>query len=137
MTALTEGRTTKARELRYVSRGVAAGVKIHEGSLAALTAAGYATPGAVATTLKHVAETKLFGTKSVWRARTKVPVSDVHRTIIDILDDPAVGGGIRQAAECLHTYLRRPDRDDDQLVSYAERLAQDHCGCFSAYSRQS
>ncbi len=74
-------------------------------------------------TLKHVAEAKLFGTKSVWRARTKVPVSDVHRTIIDILDDPAVGGGIRQAADCLHTYLRRPDRDDDQLVSYAERLS--------------
>jgi len=52
MVALTEGRTTRARELRYVSRPVAANVKIHEGSLAALTATGYATPGAVSTTLK-------------------------------------------------------------------------------------
>lgn len=52
MVALTEGRTTKSRELRYVNRQVAAAVKIHEGSLTALSAAGYATPGAVAATLK-------------------------------------------------------------------------------------
>ncbi len=52
MVALTEGRTTKSREYRAPSRPVAAGVKIHEGALVALTAAGYATPGAVAATLK-------------------------------------------------------------------------------------
>lgn len=52
MVALTEGRVTKSRELRVVSRPLAAGVKIYEGSLSALTAAGYATPGAVSTTLK-------------------------------------------------------------------------------------
>lgn len=52
MAALTEGRATKSRELRKVARPMAAGVKIFEGSLAALTAAGTATPGAVAATLK-------------------------------------------------------------------------------------
>ena len=52
MVALTEGRVTKSRELRVVARPMAAGVKIFEGSLSALTAAGYATPGAVSATLK-------------------------------------------------------------------------------------
>ena len=33
--------------------------------------------------------------------RPSVPVSDVHRTIIDMLDDPAVGGGIQHVADCL------------------------------------
>lgn len=72
--------------------------------------------------LKHVNEAKIFGTKSIWRAHTKVQVSDLHRTIVDMLDDPAIGGGIQHIADCLAAYLRHPGRDDQQLVSYAERL---------------
>lgn len=72
--------------------------------------------------LKHVDERKLFGTKSVWRHQTRVPVSDVHRTIIDMLDDPVVGGGIQHVADCLAAYLRRSDRDDEKLIEYAVRL---------------
>ncbi|WP_244749647.1 type IV toxin-antitoxin system AbiEi family antitoxin domain-containing protein [Mesorhizobium sp. L-2-11] len=73
--------------------------------------------------LKHIDERKLFGTKSVWRHQTRVPVSDVHRTIIDMLDDPAIGGGIQHLADCLAAYLRRGDRDDEKLIEYAVRLA--------------
>ena len=51
MAALTEARLTRKRELKTLGRAMAAGVKIFEGSLVALTAAGYATPGATATTL--------------------------------------------------------------------------------------
>ncbi len=72
--------------------------------------------------LKHVAERKLFGTKNVWRHQTRVPVSDVHRTIVDMVDDPAVGGGIQHVADCLSSYLQRDDRDDKKLVEYAVRL---------------
>lgn len=72
--------------------------------------------------LKHIKEQKIFGTKNVWRHRTKVPVSDVHRTIIDIIDDPAIGGGIQHVADCVVTYLRREDRDDERLVDYGIRL---------------
>ena len=73
-------------------------------------------------TLKHLNPTKIFGTKSVWRHHTKVSVSDVHRTIIDMLDDPSLGGGIQQVAECLDAYLKRPDRDDQTLVGYGDQL---------------
>lgn len=72
--------------------------------------------------LKHIQESKIFGTKNVWRHQTRVPVSDVHRTIVDIFDDPAIGGGIQHAADCLATYLRRDDRDDNKLIEYAARL---------------
>jgi predicted transcriptional regulator of viral defense system len=72
--------------------------------------------------LKHVDERKLFGTKSVWRHQTRVPVSDLDRTVIDMLDDPAVGGGIQHVADCLTAYLRRSDRDDEKLIEYAMRL---------------
>ncbi|MBR1208754.1 MULTISPECIES: type IV toxin-antitoxin system AbiEi family antitoxin [unclassified Bradyrhizobium] len=73
-------------------------------------------------TLKHLKPAKIFGTKPVWRHHTKVPVSDVHRTIIDLLDDPAIGGGIQQVADCLHVYFRRPDRNDAKLIEYADQL---------------
>lgn len=73
-------------------------------------------------TLKHVGGEKIFGTKTVWRRRTKVAVSDIHRTIIDMLDDPALGGGIQHVADCLKVYLQRADRNDTQLIDYAARL---------------
>jgi predicted transcriptional regulator of viral defense system len=73
-------------------------------------------------TLKHLDPTKFFGAKPVWRHRTKVLVSDVHRTIIDMLDHPALGGGIQHVQDCLLSYLSRPDRDDQKLIDYGERL---------------
>lgn len=73
-------------------------------------------------TLKHLSDEKIFGTKTVWRHHTKVPVSDVHRTIIDMLDDPALGGGIQQVSDCLNAYLKRTDRSDPKLIEYGERL---------------
>jgi predicted transcriptional regulator of viral defense system len=73
-------------------------------------------------TLKHLNPEKIFGTTPVWRRRTKVPVSDVHRTIIDILDDPQLGGGIEHVADCLNSYFKRKDRNDQKLIDYAERL---------------
>ena len=72
--------------------------------------------------LKHIDERKLFGTKIIWRHKTRVLASDVHRTVIDMLDDPAIGGGIQHVADCLANYLRRADRDDDKLIEYALRL---------------
>lgn len=72
--------------------------------------------------LKHIAERKMFGTKNVWRHRTRVPISDIHRTIIDIVDDPAIGGGIQHVADCVAAYLGRDDRDDDRLIDYGIRL---------------
>jgi predicted transcriptional regulator of viral defense system len=73
--------------------------------------------------LKHIDEQNLFGTKTIWRHRTRVPVSDVHRTIVDLLDDPAIGGGIQHVGDCLAVYLRRSDRDEEKLIEYAVRLA--------------
>jgi predicted transcriptional regulator of viral defense system len=64
----------------------------------------------------------MFGTKTVWRGRTKVMVSDPERTIVDMLDDPVVGGGIQHVADCLAEYFKRKDREDNLLLEYIERL---------------
>jgi predicted transcriptional regulator of viral defense system len=76
------------------------------------------TPFAV----KHLAAPKIFGTRTLWRGRIKLQISDPARTIIDMMDDPRVGGGINHAADCLKAYLAREDADTRLLISYAERL---------------
>ncbi len=68
-------------------------------------------------------EEKLFGTTGVWRGQTPVQVSDPSRTIVDILDDPRLGGGMRNGADVLGQYLASPHRDDALLVSYGDRVA--------------
>lgn len=73
-------------------------------------------------TLKHVKEERMFGTKAVWRGQTRIAVSDTHRTIIDMLDDPAIGGGIQHIADCFAQYVQRKDFDPRLLIDYANRL---------------
>lgn len=73
-------------------------------------------------TIKHVHERKIFGCKTVWRGRTKVMVSDMQRTVVDMLDDPGIGGGIQQVADCFTEYLKHKGRNDRLLIDYSERL---------------
>jgi predicted transcriptional regulator of viral defense system len=72
--------------------------------------------------LKHITEELIFGTKTVWRGQSRVQVSDVHRTIIDVLDDPATGGGIQHVADCFAQYMQRKDNEPRVLIKYADRL---------------
>lgn len=70
----------------------------------------------------HIREKLLFGTRPLWRGRIKIQVSDVHRTLIDMLDDPSAGGGSRHVADCVAEYFRREDSDPRRLIDYADRL---------------
>ena len=71
---------------------------------------------------KHVNQSRIYGTETLWRGRTKIQISDVHRTIVDLLDDPASGGGIRHVEDCFLAYLERKDADLKRLIEYGERL---------------
>lgn len=70
----------------------------------------------------HIRKERVFGTRPLWRGRVRIQVSDVHRTIVDILADPSVGGGIRHVADCLAAYFRQDDVDVERLMDYASRL---------------
>jgi len=72
--------------------------------------------------VRHIPPAALFGTRALWLGRAKVQISDLHRTIVDMLDDPAFGGGIRHVEDCLRAYFARSDADPELLLSYAERL---------------
>lgn len=73
-------------------------------------------------TLRHIQEQLIFGTKTVWRGQTKVAVSDLDRTMLDMLDDPQIGGGIQHVSDCFDRYLRRGEANLERLISYGDRL---------------
>ena len=73
-------------------------------------------------TVRHVRAGMMFGTRSVWSGRIKTAVSNVHRTIIDMLDNPELGAGIQHVDNCLASYFKRKDRDDGSLIAYADRI---------------
>lgn len=72
--------------------------------------------------LRTVSEKAMFGLKSVWRGQVKVSVSDPTRTILDTLDDPTLGGGVRFTLDMLTNYLRSENTNPDLLIDYAQRL---------------
>jgi len=72
--------------------------------------------------VRHISEDRLFGTTPLWRGRIKIQLSDIHRTIVDVLDAPVAGGGIRHVSECLKAYFARRDADPSKLIDYADRL---------------
>lgn len=73
-------------------------------------------------TLRHIPLKRIFGAKPVWRGQTKVAVSDIDRTVVDMLNDPQIGGGIQHVADCLDRYLRKDEHSLPQLIAYADRL---------------
>ncbi|MCI0694003.1 type IV toxin-antitoxin system AbiEi family antitoxin domain-containing protein [candidate division KSB1 bacterium] len=71
---------------------------------------------------KKVAASKLYGTRTVWRGQNKIQVSDSSKTVVDMLDDPAIGGGIRIVEDILKEYLRSATPSNlAELLAYAER----------------
>ena len=92
-------------------------------------------------TLKTIKKKKIFGTQIVWRGQTQIAVSDVYKTLIDMLDDPSTGGGIQHISDCFDNFMKQKQskklKDSSQtfdnykqwkeqsfktLISYAEQL---------------
>lgn len=73
-------------------------------------------------TVHSIQNEKLFGLKTIWRDSSRIYVSDVHRTIIDMLNNPQTGGGIQHVSDCFAAYMKRSDRQDNLLIEYADRL---------------
>jgi len=72
--------------------------------------------------LCSINEKKMFGMKSVWRGQVKVSVSDPTRTILDMLAEPRLGGGIRSVQDMLVNYLRSETKNLQLLIDYADQL---------------
>ena len=72
--------------------------------------------------LHTIAPAQFFGLKTVWRGGTRVQVSDPARTLIDMLAEPALGGGVRHLAEMISTLFRDQPKEAAKLAGYAAKI---------------
>lgn len=72
--------------------------------------------------VRSIPQRALFGTRPVWRGRVKVNVADPTRTVLDMLNDPALGGGVRPTADVFRNYMASNKKNATLLIEYAERL---------------
>lgn len=72
--------------------------------------------------LRTISNEAMFGIKPVWKGQIKVSVSDPTRTVIDMLNDPQSGGGIRSTADIFINYLKSEKANIDLLLEYANQL---------------
>lgn len=71
--------------------------------------------------LKLVREENASHTKGVWIENVKIQISDPSQTILDILDTPPAGGGIRHVAEVVESYFSSEHCNDAQLLEYIKK----------------
>jgi predicted transcriptional regulator of viral defense system len=72
--------------------------------------------------VRHRDRSALFGTRRIWREGSPVEISNRERTLVDCLDDPSLGGGLRHTAEGLATYAERSDVHWRAVLGYGDRL---------------
>lgn len=72
--------------------------------------------------LRTVSDKAMFGLKPVWRGQVKVNISDPTRTIIDMLNDPLLGGGLRSSIDMFNNYMGSEMNDLELLINYADQL---------------
>lgn len=72
--------------------------------------------------LRTVSDKAMFGLKPVWRGQVKVNVSDPTRTVLDMLSDLQLGGGLRSTIDMFKDYMSSEKKDLAQLIKYADQL---------------
>lgn len=77
---------------------------------------------------KFINPKDIFGTKKSWSSNKPVLIADIHRTIIDVLDDPEIGGGGRHTLDIVKAYFQNKEANPEILLQYAEQL--DHGAVF-------
>jgi len=71
---------------------------------------------------RFIPEKYIFGTQKVWSHNVPIRVSDIHRTVIDILNDPSIGGGGRAAVDISKSYAEKKEANPEILWQYALQL---------------
>ncbi len=78
--------------------------------------------GGISFLIVRVKKSRFFGLKPTWKDSVKVQVTDPSRMIVDILDTPSIGGGLVQANEIFHNYMKSDHADIQLLLKYTKHL---------------
>lgn len=71
--------------------------------------------------IKRVSKKNFGVAKAVWIENIKISLSDPLQTVVDIIDDPSIGGGMRHVVDIVQEYFKSQHRNDDEIVKYIDR----------------
>lgn len=71
---------------------------------------------------KTTSDYKVFGLKGIWIGNQKIMISDPIKTIIDILDDPRIVGGIRIICDIFEEFIDSEYFDMSKLIDYGLKM---------------
>ncbi len=74
--------------------------------------------------VRRVRGENIFGTTRVWAGSVAIEIADIHRTVIDVLDAPEMGGGGPHTLDIVRAYWARSDADQQRLLEYGLRLGR-------------
>lgn len=72
--------------------------------------------------ISHIPNKLNFGTEVIWIKNKKVHISDPHKTMLDMLYKPLLGGGAQHTLDCFKTYIKSEYFDPIQLIDYAKEM---------------
>lgn len=72
--------------------------------------------------LKNISAYKNFGTQAVWRDNVKILVSDPSKTIVDLLDDPRIVGGMRVVQDIFLEYKESTYLNLEKIIEYSGKM---------------
>lgn len=62
-----------------------------------------------------------LGEEKIWREQVQVPVSDIHKTMVDMLENPRCGAGIQHTIDCFKVYMEEY-YEEKTFVAYARTI---------------
>jgi predicted transcriptional regulator of viral defense system len=62
-----------------------------------------------------------LGQEKIWREQIQIPVSDIHKTMVDMLENPRCGAGIQHTIDCFKTYMEEY-YEEKTFMAYARGI---------------
>ena len=78
--------------------------------------------GGISFKLKTITPQKLFGLKNLWVGNKKIKISDPTKTMIDLLDDPKLVGGMSIVYDFFSEYHESGYYDFELLIKYGQQM---------------
>lgn len=78
--------------------------------------------GGIKFKLKTISGHKIFGLKPIWFGSKKIKISDPSKTMIDLLDDPKVVGGMTIIIDFFSEYKESEYYNFELLLQYAHQM---------------
>lgn len=72
--------------------------------------------------LHYTKPSLFFGLKTVWRNNVKIQISDPNRTVVDLMNNPLLGGGVRSSVDIFRNYMSSEYKSITTLITYMQKL---------------